>query len=71
MNYLEFLHGFRDLVGQLPNWDKMSEGRKKMVMKIAQLMWRIMTGKLNYWGVWFDMEQTAKEIKEEIQEETK
>lgn len=71
MNYLEFLQGFRVLVEQLPNWDKMSEGQKKMVMKIAQLVWRIMTGKLNYWGVWYDLEDSARTTKEEIQEETR
>lgn len=71
MNYLDFLQKYRGLVEQCPNWDKMNDRQKKLVMKVAHLMWRIMTGKLNYWGVWYDLEQTAKEAKEKIQEETR
>ena len=69
MNYLEFLQGFRELVGKHPSWDKLSQRNKTAVMKMASLIWRVFAGKPNYWGIWFDIEHSAKKTKEGLQDE--
>jgi hypothetical protein len=69
MNYLEFLQEFRALVEKHPKWNSLSQTSKTAIMKMAMLIWRVFAGQPNYWGVWFDIEVTARKTKEKLQDE--